>query len=303
MDISVVIPTYNRLAKLKRCLARLEAQTLSMDRFEVCVISDGSSDGTEDFLKQYKEKAPFVFTFFVQQNKGAGAARNKGIKEARGKIILMLGDDIYAESELLKEHLQFHTNHLKDNAACLGFVTWDPHQEVTPLMKFLETGRAILGRWGGGQFAYDLLETRKPDWHFFYTANISLKKNLLMREHFDESFKGYGWEDIDLGLRLTDKENLQLTYVAQARATHDHPYTLEAFMNREQSVGKALPLFQAKHPHHRLLPSPHKKTVFAVLGSAPVLALARIFWRNLYYYCLGKKYFLKGLREGILHAK
>lgn len=297
MKISVVIPTFNRREKLHACLKRLEEQTLSHSQFEVIVVDDGSTDGTLHFLVGYKKKTPLTFTFFTQENKGAGTARNKAVAHCVSPIILFIGDDIFATPDLLSQHLETHAAHPEANAGCLGFVTWDHDQDITPLMRFLESGTAILGRFGGGQFAYDLLKDKKTaSWKFFYTANISLKKAILEKHSFDEKFTGYGWEDIDLGLRLFKKEKLTLYYCPKAIAFHHHPQTLESFTQREYSVGKGLHLFQQKHPDEKLLPSPLKKIIFSLLSCAPFLPLWRLMWKNLYFYALSKKYFLKGLK-------
>ncbi len=297
MKISVVIPTFNRREKLVSCLKRLEEQTIPHSQFEVIVVDDGSTDGTRDFLTAYKEKTPLTFKFFVQENKGAGAARNRGVSHARTPVILFIGDDIFASPDLLKHHVESHKAHPEINAGCLGFVTWDRSQDITPLMRFLESGTAILGRFGGGQFAYDLLKEKDTaSWHFFYTANISLKKAVLEKHSFDESFKGYGWEDIDLGLRLFKKEKLTLYYCPKAIGYHHHPQTLETFTKREYSVGRGLHLFQRKHPDVQLLPRPLKKIIFSLISAAPLLFLWKIIWKDLYFYALSKKYFLKGLK-------
>ncbi len=304
MKISVIIPTYNRVQALRECLTHLEAQTLNRSDFEVIVVNDGSGHETENFLSEFKAKTPLSFNFFVQPNSGAGVARNKGLSHAQGAVVLFLGDDIYAAPNLLEQHLSVHEKFPQKNQACLGFITWDPRKPITPLMKFLEKGGALFGKWGGGQFAYDLLEGKKTaDWHFFYTSNISLKKSLLNEYRFDTDFKGYGWEDIDLGLRLTEKENLMLHYNSHAIAHHDHPQTLASFTRREYNVGKALTLFQSKHPHHKLMPSPAKKTVLRLLGMQPFLALWRLIWPTMYFYARGKRHFLKGVEDGILGQK
>lgn len=304
MKISVVIPTHNRIARLKICLQHLEHQDIPLTEFEVFVVDDGSMDGTADFLSSYQKTAPFMFNFFVQENKGPGAARNYAIKNAHASIILLIGDDIYATSSLLSEHIKLHTLYAEEKSACLGFVTWYQSNNITPLMKFLESGRALLGRFGGGQFAYDLLKGKKnASWNFFYTANISLKRSLLMKYLFDESFKGYGWEDIDLGLRLYKKEKCILHYVPAAIAYHDHPQTVESFVKREFQVGKALVFFQSKHPDQMLLPSMVKRCVLKIISCLFSASLFNYIWPNLYFYALSKKYFLAGLKQGILQEE
>ncbi len=89
--VSVIIPTYNRKESLLRTLDSLARQTYPADRFEVIVVDDGGSDGTEAVAQQ---SFPFALRYIRQKNQGAAAARNRGAAEARGEIFIFLDDDI-----------------------------------------------------------------------------------------------------------------------------------------------------------------------------------------------------------------
>ena len=97
---SVIVPTYNRLPILKKCLAALQAQTLPANDFEVIVIDDGSSDGTEELLTHYR--APFRFQYLRQTNSGTGAARRNGVAHACGEFLLLMNDDTICDRDALK---------------------------------------------------------------------------------------------------------------------------------------------------------------------------------------------------------
>ncbi len=105
-QISVVIPTFNRCTLLRQCLDSLERQTLDDSAFEVIVVVDGSTDGTEVFLKDYQPEYPF--RYLVQENKGLSAARNAGNQIAEGNIIVCLDNDMIAAPELVAAHLHIH---------------------------------------------------------------------------------------------------------------------------------------------------------------------------------------------------
>ena len=92
VKLSVIIPTYNRKESLLRTLAALEKQTLPVDRFEVIVISDGSTDGTSDAISS--TSFSFEVGFFEQQNSGPSVARNFGAQKANNEVIVFLDDDI-----------------------------------------------------------------------------------------------------------------------------------------------------------------------------------------------------------------
>ncbi len=299
MRFSVVIPTHNRSEILSECLLALFRQDFDLGQFEIIVVDDGSQDNTQEVLQKLQKKSPVNLTFFHQSNQGQGVARNKGISKATGDIILLLGDDIIATPALLKEHDRTHHFHPEENAAVLGFITWHPKLVVTPLMKFMEQGGAILGRFGGHQFAFDLLKGRRTaDYRFFYTSNISLKRSLLLEFKFDPWFSGYGWEDIELGYRLTKQAKLTLYYEPAAIGYHDHMMNDAQFKNRMHSIGLSSHRIQERYPELGNIPSGKKRFIFKMMSHPLSLRVFKTMNRNLYFYALSKKYFLEGLEEG-----
>lgn len=94
LDLSVIIPTYNRRDSLLRTLESLSRQTYPADRFEVIVVDDGGNDGTAEVADR---RHPFPFRYIRQENQGDAAARNRGAQEARGDVLQFLDDDIVLE--------------------------------------------------------------------------------------------------------------------------------------------------------------------------------------------------------------
>jgi len=84
---SVVIPSYNRASLLPEALGSVASQTC--DDYEVIVVDDGSTDNTKEVVESHKLPVRYVY----QKNQGAGAARNRGIAEARGEYIAFLDSD------------------------------------------------------------------------------------------------------------------------------------------------------------------------------------------------------------------
>ena len=112
MQVSVIIPVYNCETYLKQCLDSVRLQTLQ--GLEIICIDDGSSDKSYDILMQYAEKDTRIMVL-RQDNQGAGAARNYGIRMAKGKYLAFLdADDYYIDCDALekmyqlceREHLQ-----------------------------------------------------------------------------------------------------------------------------------------------------------------------------------------------------
>jgi glycosyltransferase involved in cell wall biosynthesis len=101
--VSIIIPAYDIAPYINETLESVFAQTFS--DFEVVLINDGSPD-TEEFeraLEPYRDK----IIYLKQENRGAAAARNCGLRRARGKFVAFLdGDDLWAPS-YLEEQLKF----------------------------------------------------------------------------------------------------------------------------------------------------------------------------------------------------
>ena len=105
MNISVVIPTYNRKDLLKRSINSVINQTIKP--FEIIVVDDGSLDGTEKMIRRNYDLVKFI----KQENKGVSAARNSGIKVSNGEWICFLDSD----DEWKKDKLEKQINAANDN--------------------------------------------------------------------------------------------------------------------------------------------------------------------------------------------
>lgn len=116
--LSVVICTYNRDRFIVACLESLAKQSLADEKFEVVVVNNNCTDNTaalvQDFLQRHPGR-PFRTVF--EANKGLSHARNRGIAEAKGEVILYLDDDAESEPDLLEKHLNFFTSHTEASGA------------------------------------------------------------------------------------------------------------------------------------------------------------------------------------------
>lgn len=90
--ISVIIPTYNKVGHLELTLSCLGKQDLPSEVYEVIVINDGSTDGTEDFLR--RQKVDYNLRSFHQPNYGQAIARNFGLRQANGELVVFIDDDL-----------------------------------------------------------------------------------------------------------------------------------------------------------------------------------------------------------------
>lgn len=92
---SIIIPVYNVEKYIKKCLDSVFNQTFT--DYEVIIVNDGTKDKSMDIVKDYDLKV------INQENKGLSAARNTGVKQAKGEYLIFLDSDDYIEKDLLKE--------------------------------------------------------------------------------------------------------------------------------------------------------------------------------------------------------
>jgi len=269
--LSVVIPTYNRRAVLEKCLQALCEQTVPASQFEIIVVDDGSTDETEPFVVQFARNAPVAVYYLRQSNRGPAAARNLGIAKARSSLVLFLGDDIIAASELVAEHLQYHANRLGETVAVLGFVTWSPELPMTPFMRWLEQGK-------GPQFAYEIVarQAENVPYKYLNTANVSISKKTLMEVGlFDEEFRYAAQEDVELGFRL-NRHGIRIVYAPSAIAYHLHPTTPAQACRRHVEIGIATTILCRKLGSPILIPDSYiRRALRRLVYAKPSLNLLK----------------------------
>jgi GT2 family glycosyltransferase len=235
---SVVIPTFERPDTLFQVLEALGCQESPPD-FEAVVVDDGSRDETSERLAAYR--AAYPLRRLRQANSGPAAARNRGVREARGDRILFLGDDTVPEPGLLAVHARAHAERRTFEAAVLGYTTWPRERRVSPFLHHINEY--------GLQFGYGLIEN--PDsvpFNFFYTSNISLSRALLLEVGlFDTTFPHAAWEDIEIAYRM-EKRGMRIVYRPEAVARHHHDISFASFRSRQRKSGESAAIFFAKHP-------------------------------------------------------
>jgi glycosyltransferase involved in cell wall biosynthesis len=205
--VSIVIPTYNRLARLKQVIAAVERQTYALDEIEVIIVSDGSTDGTHDYLATIQ--TPLNLRFVPQANAGPAAARNNGIRSASGEYILFIDDDVVPGPQLVVEHMRLHA--ARPNLVVLGPMLNPPDFTHTPWVAWEQ---AMLEKQYAAMCRGDWEATARQ----FYTGNTSLPRQVLIDSGgFDERFRRA--EDIELAYRL-EKLGVEFCFTMSAVGYH-----------------------------------------------------------------------------------
>jgi GT2 family glycosyltransferase len=207
--VSVVIPTYNRLPRLRRVLEALREQvSVGDEHVEIIVISDGSEDGTDEYLASGETPVPIRFA--RQRNQGAAAARNHGIALARGEFVLFIDDDVVPLPGLVAEHLAVHREE-GGNTVVLGPMLTPKDHNCSPWVAYEQ---AMLYK----QYRAMRRGEWEPTARQFYTGNASIaRRHLVESGGFDESLGRA--EDVELAYRLAAR-GLRFVYRPSAAGLH-----------------------------------------------------------------------------------
>jgi len=237
MFFSIVIPTYNRQPILAKCLLALEAQKVTsreVQGYEVIVVDDGSTDDTLDWISRFRVQLPHV-KLLTQTHAGPAAARNLGVENAQGDMIIFIDSDLVVTPSFIESHTQ---------ALITG-------QQKLGGDRLFTYGRVV------NTANFDDPTSEKSDIVFFPgayfdTCNAAIaKKWLLEAGKFDPQFNEYGWEDLELGVRLK-KLGLKLIKCVKAVGYHYHaPFALTQIprlLNAEEQRGRMAVRFYQKHP-------------------------------------------------------
>lgn len=219
--ISVIVCTYNRQEYLPNCLKHLANQSADNKDFEVLIIDNNSTDNTENIASDFIKSHPEVNAhYFCEMNQGHTFARNRGINEAKGRILSFIDDDAFVDHDFIKE-IQLYFDH-HDEVSAIGGKILPVYEGQHPkwMSKYLLTLVSAL----------DMGNSPKK----FKGSKFPIGANMAFRA---EVFEKYGHFNTDLGrrgsgleggdekevfLRLK-RENEEIHYVPKVRVDHIIP--------------------------------------------------------------------------------
>ena len=177
--ISVIVPTYNRRERLHRTLSGLAQQQLDGVTFETIVVSDGSTDDTDEYLES--SSVPIDVVALRQENSGPAAARTRGIRAARGELCVFIDDDIVPDPRLLVSHYEAHQES-SGSLVTIGPMLTPTDAKLNP---WVDWEQRMLYK------QYDALRDKSMQTtsRQFYTGNTAIRReHLVAAGGFDESF-------------------------------------------------------------------------------------------------------------------
>jgi glycosyltransferase involved in cell wall biosynthesis len=256
--VSVVIPVYNGADTLATCLAAVRRQTRAPESYEVIVVDDGSTDGSGDIAEQWGVRV------IRQVHLGAAAARNAGIGEARGDVVLFTDADCEPATDWIEQ---------------MAGVFGDPGIAGAK-GAYRTRQRGLVARFVQLEYQdrYDrTLAQSAIDFVDTYAAAYR-RRVLLEAGGFDESLPGAAVEDVDLSYRLAARGH-RLVFNPRAIVYHRHPWTLLQYIRRKASYGYWRVPIYARYPAKRGGDSHTPPVLRLQLGlTALLLALLPATW-------------------------
>ncbi|MFN2450456.1 MAG: glycosyltransferase family 2 protein [Candidatus Baltobacteraceae bacterium] len=297
LELSVVIPTYNRLDTLRHVVPTLLAQSVAHESYELLICDSNSTDGTAAYLASITADHPNV-RHLPGAYSGRAMARNAGIARAQGSVVLFNDSDILADPNLFEAHVRRHRE--RSGIAVVGWEVQVANLEEYARKRDDAALRGSLHR-----------PSRKTlSWLYFLTGNASVRRSdLLSVGAFDESFTGYGHEDLELGYRL-QKAGITIHYEPSAVNYHCQDVAYGDQIEKMKLAGRSTVRFYRKHPHF---------AVMANLGMTPVSlglhsTLSRLPWVLGYFDkrageskfardVVQQYYYLSGVKQALGEAK
>jgi len=216
--ITVVIPTYNRLALVQQAVASVVAQTFS--NWELIVADDGSDDGTPEFIRSLKD--PRIRVLEMQHSGNIAVARNSGVRAGSGEWVTFLdSDDLWIPQKLEIQVLRMLKE--KKRWGYGRFELMDPDLQTIPF-------KAGTFRPVSGWIAKEVLTTE---------ASVNIGTLILERSLFDEA-GGFN-SDVNLLYREDYELVLRLSLIAETFAIP------ELLLRVREHTGRATNKFEHGH--------------------------------------------------------
>jgi len=259
LNLSIIVPMYNSRDTIERCLKSIFAQSSEV-KFEVIVVDDASTDDSPALAKKFP-----VNLVSLKNNLGAGSARNRGAREAKGEVLVFVDSDVELEHGSLKRIENFFKNN-PDYAAVVGNYT------VLPSAKNI---CAVYHNF----FTVYHHDLSSGDIEWFWGALSAIRKNIFEQlSGFREQYPGASAEDIELGYRLSES-GFKIKYLPELRGAHSRKFGLANMLyNDYHKSVLGLKLYlkrkpRGKHPHGFSNTINGVNTILAPLSLLSLIAL------------------------------
>ncbi|MFD5467289.1 glycosyltransferase [Kitasatospora sp. NPDC127059] len=281
-DCTVIVPTYNRSELLRHTLDSLARQRLAPGgTFEVIVVDDGSADDTAEVVADQHDRLDLRYFFQEDQGYRVATARNVGIHHARGKTCVFVDSGVLLHSGALAAHLAAHGGS-EDPVAVMGYVHCfnegnEDGEQILREIDFTDPDASLRRfteqrRWPDLRESYyerygEELGALTAPWLMWWTCHVSANTAQLRRVGgFDEAYRSWGAEDVDLGYRL---HSAGARFVLRRDAASLHVPHPKSYQSNMASAAANYRYFAEKFdtPVARLVPGNHFEEIEDLLRS------------------------------------
>jgi GT2 family glycosyltransferase len=252
-SVSIIIPTFNGASRIRDCLDALLRQAAQQNA-EILVVNDGSTDNTVEVVQCYSSVC-----LVSQTNAGPAAARNRGVAEARGAIILFTDDDCVPTPDWLGAMLE----PFEDVEIIGAKGVYHTHQ------------KSLIARFV--QIEYE--DRYRLMMNFAYIDFVDTYSSAFRRERFlemtgyDTSFPVACAEDVELSYRMSAR-GWKMKFVPKAIVYHTHPDTFSRYLKKKYKFAFWRVFAVRKNPNKGLKDSHTPQIMKLQLLFAPVLLVA-----------------------------
>ncbi|MGB3904575.1 MAG: glycosyltransferase [Anaerolineae bacterium] len=257
IEVSVVVPAYNAGSTIDACLKGLLTQSVPREGYEVTVVDDGSADETGEIVGKYGVR------LIDQPHQGPAAARNRGVAEARGEIVLFTDADCVPAENWIAEMVR----------------PFDDAEVVGVKGVYLTQQSGIVPRFVQCEYEerYDrMARRRRIDFVDTYAAGY-LRSVFVAEGGFDLRYPNASVEDQEFSFRLAER-GYKMVFNPAAVVYHQHPETLAAYLKRKFNIGYWKVMVLQRHPQKAVGDSHTPQTLKLQMGLAaaliPLVALA-----------------------------
>jgi cellulose synthase/poly-beta-1,6-N-acetylglucosamine synthase-like glycosyltransferase len=251
---SVIVPVRNGEAMIADAISSLLAQDYPGDRHEILVVDNASTDGTAEVIRRHPVR------YLHEPRRGVSNARNRGIAEARGEILAFIDGDCVADRSWLRELVvPFADPEVGCVAGELGHFAGDTVTERQSTRMFGSWQRYAIG-------------SNPP---YAITANAAYRADVLRRIGAFEPRMPRA-QDVELGLRFSERSGMRIAYAERAVVRHRHRTTQRGFFRQQLGWSYGAGLVAAKYRalDGRPAPPPRLRDVaIAARGVGAVAAL------------------------------
>jgi glycosyltransferase involved in cell wall biosynthesis len=235
LSLSVVVATYNRGQLLSALLKNLSTQTLPPEKYELVVVDDGSREPVRPIIESFASS--LAIRFIEQENAGQAAARDRGVSNATGDVVVIVDDDMKLASDFLEKHLAWHQRGYR---VVLGRILSSRDLKNMPLFERFHADQLE-------KFHASMLEGGRPRGTDLCTGNVSFRReDYHAIGGFDRNLLRS--EDRDLGIRL-EHFGAPFVFGHDTETIHDSDHVdLDVWLRRAFNYGVYDTRIADKHP-------------------------------------------------------